>query len=445
MREIGMFARLLLSLGLLATAASGPHAQTPPAGAQAPAGDPLRKGADALVGLFNGGTEPEALFAPEFLAQVPAAQVKAIIGGVRAQLGRADRVETFTPEGPSAGRVTLAFERGTATLRLVVGGATSDRIVGLLITGTTLRGDDLAALASEFAALPGRAGFTIARLGDGAAPVAGREAARPFALGSVFKLYILAELVRQVNAGERRWSDTVPLGPRSLPSGITQAWPPASPMTLHSLATLMISVSDNTATDTLLAALGREKVEAIVGATGHADPKLNRPFLSTHELFVLKGDGGGAYLDRWLRADEAGRRALLPELARVDRTRFAYGTFSGPPKAIDKAEWFASPTDVARLLDWIRTHDRDGTARAILAVNQGGAVTTGASYQGFKGGSEPGVIAASYLVQAKGGQWYAVAGMWNDVAAPVDQARFIGLMNRALALAVAPSAPSPAR
>lgn len=440
-----MFGRLLLGFCLLATATPGLTAQAPPTAAQAPAGDPLRARADGLIGLFNGAIEPETLFAPEFLAQVPAAQVKAIAGGLREQLGQASRVEAFTPEGPSGGRVTLGFERGTADLRIVVASAAPNRITGLRLTGTTLRGDNLAALTSEFAGLPGRAGFTIARLGDGAVPIAGREAARPFALGSVFKLYVLAELVRQVNAGERRWSDTVPLGPRSLPSGITQAWPPASPLTLHSLATLMISVSDNTATDTLLAALGREKVEAVVGATGHADPKLNRPFLSTHELFVLKGDGGGPYLERWLRADEAGRRALLPELARIDRTRFAYGTFSGPPKAIDKAEWFASPTDVARLLDWIRTNDRDGAARAILAVNPGGAVTSGATYQGFKGGSEPGVIAASYLVQTAGGQWYAVAGMWNDIAAPVDQARFIGLMNRALALAVAPSGPRPGR
>lgn len=397
--------------------------------------DPLPREAARLVGLFNGTERPEALFSAEFLAQVPAAQVTAIASSLRGQLGRATGVEQVTPEGPGSARVVLGFERGTASLRMVLGGAASDRIVGLLITGTAPRGDNAAAVDSDFAALPGRAGYAVHRLG-GPAPVrlAGREDARPFALGSAFKLYVLAELVRQVNAGERRWTDVVPLGPRSLPSGITQAWPPASPMTLHSFAALMISISDNSATDTLLAVLGREKVEAMVERTGHADPRLNRPFLSTHELFVLKGDGGGDYLRRWIAADETGRRALLSEIARVDRSRFAYGTYSGSPKAIAEAEWFASPDDLARLLNWLLANDRDGRARAILAINPGaGADTPGLKYLGFKGGSEQGVLAAAHLLQTADGQWYAVTAAWNDPAAPVDTPRFFGLLGRLIA------------
>ena len=50
---------------------------------------------------------------------------------------------------------------------------------------------------------------------------------------------------------------------RSLPSGITQDWAPGTPASLEQLATLMISISDNTATDALMGLIGRERLEAI--------------------------------------------------------------------------------------------------------------------------------------------------------------------------------------
>lgn len=50
------------------------------------------------------------------------------------------------------------------------------------------------------------------------------------------------------------------LGEKSLPGGILQNWPKGAPLTLHTLAGLMISQSDNTAADTLLEILGRDVV-----------------------------------------------------------------------------------------------------------------------------------------------------------------------------------------
>jgi hypothetical protein len=143
----------------------------------------------------------------------------------------------------------------------------------------------------------------------------------------VFKLFILAELDRQVRAGERRWSDVAPLSRKSLPSGMLQDWPEGAPLTLHSLAALMISQSDNSASDTLLHLLGREKVEALLPALGLRNPAANRPFLSTLEAFALKGDDD-VLTRRWLATDEAGRRKLWPTSARfpgADRHREAAG------------------------------------------------------------------------------------------------------------------------
>src|SRR3546814_17410949 len=73
----------------------------------------------------------------------------------------------------------------------------------------------------------------------------------------------------------------------------------------------MVSVSDNSATDILLHALGRDKVEAVLPVVGIKEPAGMRPFLSTLEMFKLKGVDGGALGDQWLALDEKGRRKLL--------------------------------------------------------------------------------------------------------------------------------------
>jgi hypothetical protein len=56
------------------------------------------------------------------------------------------------------------------------------------------------------------------------------------------------------------------------------------------------------------------------------------------------------------------------------------------------------------------------------------------AYVGYKGGSEPGVIAMTFLLRRTDGGWRAVSASWNNPAAPVDEARFIDLVTRLVAL-----------
>ena len=56
-----------------------------------------------------------------------------------------------------------------------------------------------------------------------------------------------------------------------------QDWPPGAAVTVETLATLMISVSDNTATDTLIRLVGRERVEARLAASGHQPARRDAP------------------------------------------------------------------------------------------------------------------------------------------------------------------------
>ena len=417
--------RLWLWLGALLLGA----AAAPPAAAS-----PVATRAADLPALLRGETPPEKLFSPAFLAQVPPERLAEISKQLAASYGRPLALGRVEEKSPTTAVVEIGFERATVRLQLAVAAAPPYLIEGLLITGAEVNGDDVRKVFGELTAM-GDVSLDVARL-DEAGPVSfnTEKAGRPQAIGSAFKLFILAELVRAVQAGERRWDEVVPLTAKSLPSGILQEWPQGSPLTLHSLATLMISRSDNTATDALLHHLGRENVEAMLTTLGVATAARNRPFLSTREAFALKL-ADPALLAAWTAADEAGRRALLARLAAVPDGALDPARMAGTPRAIDSVEWFASPADMVRTLDWLR-RSGDAHALAILAVNPGlgHEAAQGFRYMGFKGGSEPGVIAMSFLLRNKAGRWIALAAALNDPKAPVDEAKFVALVARLVAL-----------
>jgi hypothetical protein len=407
-------------------------------GGAAQAADPspeLRQRSSELVALLNGGTAPDKLFSPVFLAQVPPEQVKAVGRQLTQSHGGAKGVVGIEAETPLSGTVSVDFERATVRMRMSLAAAPPHLVEGLLVTGVEAKGDSVAALFGEIVGLPGEVSLAAARL-DGSAPqmFLTEKADRPLAVGSAFKLFILAELVREVKAGERHWSDVVTLDRRSLPSGFLQAWPKGSPITLHSLAALMISQSDNTATDNLLAMLGRERVERLLPALGVKAPERLRPFLSTREAFVLKL-GAPALRARWAAASEAERRSLLAgEIARGDLESIDPKGLLATPVAIRDVEWFASPSDVVRTLDWLR-RSGDSAALAILAINPGlPELRARFDYVGFKGGSESGVLNLSYLLRRKDGVWMAFSVSWNNAEAPVDEARLVAAVSRLLTL-----------
>jgi hypothetical protein len=159
----------------------------------------------------------------------------------------------------------------------------------------------------------------------------------------------------------------------------------------------------------------------------------NRPLLSTLELSALK-TGPAAALNAWQQADETGRRRMLAErYAGLDPANIDVARFTGNPLHVDTVEWFASAADMVRTMDWLR-RNADDAARAILAINPGlnQQLRGELAYVGYKGGSEPGVLNLTWLVQSRAGTWHVVTGSWNNPAAPVEEVRFVSLMARAV-------------
>ncbi|MBI1401639.1 MAG: serine hydrolase [Porphyrobacter sp.] len=426
------FLLLLLALAAFCPAAA-PLAAQVPSDSTASQESALAARADEIVQLINGEIEPEAVFTEGFLAQVPAAQFKAISQQLTSQFGRALAVESLDPPTGTQAAIAIRMERAVARGSIAIDPAAGNRVTGLLFRSFDPVDDSKAKIEAEISALPGTVSVWMGPL-DGGAPAISVAPDRALALGSTFKLYVLATLAEQIAEGKRQWSDVVALDSRSFPSGQMQNWPQGAPVTLHTLASLMISISDNTATDQLIKVLGRDTVLDLLRRTGHSDPALDSPFLMTREMFLLKG-GDPARLEAYRSGDDAKRRAILDSMTdERPATDLIERAFLSGPKAID-VEWLASGEDLARLLRHMR-RTADPEAFRIMAINPSAtpAIREKWAYVGFKGGSEPGVLNFTWLLTDKAGRDHALVMTWNNPDAPVDQTAFELLGQRLLAL-----------
>ena len=385
--------------------------------------------------VLRGKTAPEVTFSATFLIQIPGDKLRQIGRELETQYGPIVEVLDVEQTGPSSAKFKIRFEKGTSTATITIEPEAPYRVIGFYISDFVPLDNSPEAILKQFQALSGKAGFTITKLTSaGPQEVLGYQSDQQFAIGSAFKLWVLDALAEDVAKGRRKWSDVVPLSAHSLPSGEMQDWPLGSPVTLATLATLMISISDNTATDTLMNLLGRDALAARVRATGHAMPSRMLPMLTTLEAFTLKlapDDQVLAYAD----ADDAGQAAIL---ARLDPTLSADllnpARFGLMPRWINEIEWFASPRDLAGVMQSL--HQRsDPMVMQILSVNPGlsPAVAKQFSRFAFKGGSEEGVLSLTWLVENKAGDWYVVSQSWNHTAPhAVDQTKFAALARQLL-------------
>jgi hypothetical protein len=193
----------------------------------------------------------------------------------------------------------------------------------------------------------------------------------------------------------------------------------------------MISVSDNTATDHLLAYVGRAAVEEAVKSSGHATPARNVPFLSTRDVFALKLLGTSDELRGYVAADVPHKRKLLEAFEQRDLSGVLLEEHGwSKPRMIDSIEWFASPDDLCKLMVALKARaDAPATAAvgAILSINPGIPDEAGAyKYVAFKGGSEPGVMNLTWLLQRKSDdKWVFLTVGFNDTTAAIDETKAI--------------------
>jgi beta-lactamase class A len=212
-----------------------------------------------------------------------------------------------------------------------------------------------------------------------------------FAQASAIKLPILVELMRQVDAGEQNLDETVTLAALDVVPGsgvLQQLTPGRVSLTLRDVATLMITVSDNTATNMIIDRVGMAKVNSEMARLALTATKLqrkmqdrtaweeNRENLSTPDdqarllELLLKGEILSAKsreeIDRILSIPKRGQiRALVPE-----GTKVAHKTGGLPGVVVDVGIVYVAdrPFIVSAMGNWLQNADEAERAISEIAL-----------------------------------------------------------------------------
>jgi beta-lactamase class A len=395
--NLGLLSLSLISLLLAPISTATPPPTTPPITVPPPKMNSQKVTPEAaLARFFTTDSASADWFTPDFIAAIPITQIQQIVDQVKQELGT---FETIQPDGDE---FTLKFSKGSipALIELTPDG----KISGLLFKPPVAKVANLDAAIDNFKALPGKVSVLVKQDNTLSPDDA-------LGVGSTFKLAVLQVLKSQIAAKKLTWETIVPLQAKykSLPSGRLQNWPDGSVLTVQTLAAMMISESDNTATDHLIQLVGRENIEAIT-------PK-NRPFLMTRELFQLKAQKNAPTLQRYRQANLQERRSILAELAQQPLPNGAeFG--SSQVKALD-LEWFFTPEELCQIIDQVADLPLTGIEPGIAQPKDWQKIA-------YKGGSEGGVLNFTTALQAKNGQKYCVVATWNHDQ-PLNETKFVSL------------------
>ena len=194
--------------------------------------------------------------------------------------------------------------------------------------------DSLQAQSSFYAKQPGTEGREVAIRAD-----------VPMNTASVIKIPVMILAFRDADAGRLDLDQRYVIRPGDLRrgSGLLQTFAPGLQPTLRDIITQMIITSDNTATDIMIAKVGRDRVNRLLDSLGYRQTRLNA---STGELFR----------DVWVQLDrkyasmsdsEVFRRGF-PNDSGAERRNVAF--------VADSSKWLGRTTarEIARLLEQLQ-------------------------------------------------------------------------------------------
>lgn len=191
-------------------------------------------------------------------------------------------------------------------------------------------------------AFPGTMGIAVRDISAGQAISINGD--RMFPMASAYKIPILVEVFRQAEVKKLSLDDRVELasGDRTLGSGVLTLMSSGLTPTIKDLATLMIVLSDNEATDVLLNKVGAENVTATMRSLGLKNIRVDRTTFEMIRDYLALIDEGAAGKSKSQLMNRPQLNTATPE-----RVTKADADFAKIEKDV------ASPLDMARLLEKI--------------------------------------------------------------------------------------------
>ena len=103
---------------------------------------------------------------------------------------------------------------------------------------------------------------------------------------SMIKVYILSYLFEKIDKGEISLQDVYVLKPSDKVggSGVLNGYESGSVLSIDTIARLMITESDNTATNILIDKLGLENINLYISTQGYKDTQLNRKMMDVNAI-----------------------------------------------------------------------------------------------------------------------------------------------------------------
>ncbi|MBD8891388.1 serine hydrolase [Roseibium litorale] len=344
-------------------------------------------GSELLMEAWNTGAADASAFSTEFLRAVPHDKLKAIIEKLEKTYGKAEEITGAGGEG----RYRISTSSYTIEVQLALN--TAGKINSLQVKQIASR-DSLDDLLRDLPDLAENASYVLLKNGE---QVSNYREDRKLAVGSAFKLFVLQALKESIEAGKLDWNTVLTLEPGqlSLPSGIMQDWPAGQQVTVQTAAVLMMSQSDNTATDLLMDHIAQDRLEETSGQV---------PFLTTRQFFQLKASTSLA--STYVTAPLDRKREILSGLADLplpDGIRVM-------PSYQEGIEWYASASSLCSTIDRVKD-------LPAIQVNPGNLNKQDWKSIAFKGGNEPGVLNLTYALTAHDGTQWCFSSTWNSTSA----------------------------
>ncbi|MDO7540976.1 serine hydrolase [Acinetobacter nosocomialis] len=325
-----------------------------------------------LSSIFADKPIEASLFSSQFLGQVSITQIQKIVDDLKVSLG------TLKSINVSNGSGTIDFEKGELPVSISLD--QQGQISTLWFSAPhfkTVSLDETVKGLHENAV-----GKTSLLVVVDNKPVIVENDKTPMAVGSTFKLLVLKAYEDAIKKGELKRETIVSLKEknRSLPTGVLQNLPAGTPVNLELLAQLMIQISDNTATDSLIEVLKKPRIEAL-------SPR-NSPMLTTRELFQLIDSSNEQLRNKFKTGTKSARLEVLSEL---DKLPLPSVSSIGKSATWQDAEWYMSANEICPLLESVQNAPALNSSLNPLFKNL--------NWQkiGFKGGSEYGVINFSVI------------------------------------------------
>ncbi len=308
---------------------------------------------------------------------------------------------------------------------------------------------DLEQAADKFTTLSAQPSLLLARINEAnqCEPLVARDANVMRSIASVFKIWILAGVADAIE-DESLFHDQVVLldAAKQVGGGPLNAEPAGMEMTIDELSTLMLGVSDNTATDMLHGLAGRSRIDGLHAEYGHQTPEILAPQLGISEQFHLFFSFPLSESLDYVTGTEAFQQDFLTNrIVPLGSVSTGGGGYNNESLFVDGA-WQASPMDICGAFARHRLHPA-GSDAALLVERalQAGIAQTNVREKWdrvwYKGG---GLISAAngkvvhthaFMLENEGKQPIVLVGLSNNPGSDIDGFAVQSILGRFLELA----------